>query len=324
MAANKVETEARITATSYAEIPENFRETVPFVCTDIKEIRALFFCGERVIFYDACSFQRHSGLPSPERIILTNFFKKRGAVIFITRCILMELAGERHILPKQIVDFMQALSDAGLRVVLFNEEHVRDILAECFSSQKRINEYLLWAVRTVKTPVSSIMDALKSDKKLYAAVIEGKNLKSSDLYQKFFAGARGCKAHDDNPGEELLSVCLHVLANLPGLPAGKLCVVTDDKGAAGRIDSVMRKSGFQNPAARIILYSTPKLAQHMYHEHDNLTWDNLVNLLSAGISGNITVMGFTPFDIAVQEKISMSPRDLARKITEPNGISIVF
>ena len=299
MAANKVETEARITATSYAEIPENFRETVPFVCTDIKEIKALFFCGERVIFYDACSFQRHSGLPSPERIILTNFFKKRGAVIFITRCILMELAGERHVLPKQIADYIQHL-------------------------QERINEYLLWAVRTVKTPVSSIMDALKSDKKLHAAVLEGKNLKFSDLYQKFFAGARGCKAHDDNPGEELLSVCLHVLANLPGLPAGKLCVVTDDKGAAGRIDSVMRKSGIQNPAARIILYSTPKLVQHMYHEHDNLTWDNLVNLLSAGISGNITVMGFTPFDIAVQEKISMSPRDLARKITEPNGISIVF
>lgn len=69
---------------------------------------------------------------------------------------------------------------------------------------EKINEYLMWAVRTVKSPVSTIEETLKADKKLALEVIEGKNLKSSDLYQRFFTAVRGNKEHEDNLGEELM------------------------------------------------------------------------------------------------------------------------
>ena len=35
-------------------------------------------------------------------------------------------------------------------------------------------------------------------------------------------------------------------------------------------------------------------------------------------------MGITAFDLKVDEKISMTSRELVQKIMEPNGIKIVF
>jgi hypothetical protein len=50
----------------------------------------------------------------------------------------------------------------------------------------------------------------------------------------------------------------------------------------------------------------------------------MINLISQGASGNIVVMGITAFDLKVDEKISMTSRELVQKIMEPNGIKIVF
>ena len=45
---------------------------------------------------------------------------------------------------------------------------------------------------------------------------------------------------------------------------------------------------------------------------------------SKGASGKIVVMGTTAFDLSVDEKISMTGKELVQKIIEPNGINIVF
>lgn len=311
-------------ATTYTETPGNFGDIEAFVETGIKEIKSIFFSAERVLFYDACSFQRHSNLAEKEKNILIHYFKERGTAIFITRCILMELASDQHKLMEEYIELMKGLSNAGVRVVIFDEEYTYDILSECFSTNEKINEYLMWAVRTVKSPVSTIEKTLKSDEKLTSKVIEGKNLKQSDLYQRFFTAVRGNKEHDDNLGEELISICAHILSYLPGVFDGKLCVLTDDKGAAGKIDSVMRRTNPQNRGARIILFSTPKLVQHMFRERVEISEDEMINLISQGASGRIAVMGITAYDLKVDGKISMTGRELVQKIMEPNGINIVF
>lgn len=311
-------------ATTYTETPDNFCGIEAFVETEIKGIKSIFFSAERVVFYDACSFQRHSNLSDKEKNILINYFREHGTVIFITRCILMELASEQHKLLEEYIELIKGLNDAGVRVAIFNEEYTYDILSECFSTNEKINEYLTWAVRTVKSPVSTIEETLKADEKLAAEVIEGKNLKQSDLYHRFFSAARGNKEHADNLGEELIAVCVHILSYLPGVFDGKLCVVTDDKGAAGKIDSVMRRTNPQNRGARIILFSTPKLVQHMFQEKVEISEDEMVNLISQGTSGNIVVMGTTAYDLKVDDKISMTCNELAHRIMEPNGINIVF
>ncbi len=310
--------------TTYTENPDNFCEIEEFVETEIKEIKRIFFSAERIIFYDACSFQRHSNLAAKEKNILIRYFKEHGIVIFISRCILMELASDQHKLTEEYIGFFKGMNGVGVKVVIFNEEYTYDILSECFSTNEKINEYLMWSVRTVKSPVSTIEETLKADEKLTLEIIEGKNLKSSDLYQRFFTAVRGNKEHEDNLGEELISICIHILSYLPGVYDGRLCVLTDDKGMAGKIASVMKKTNPHNRGARIILFSTPKLVQHMFQEHVEISEDMMVNLIAQGTSGNIVVMGTTAFDLKVDEKISLPVRKLVQKIMEPNGINIIF
>ncbi len=311
-------------ATTYTESPSNFCEVESFVETEISEIKSIFFSIEKVFFYDACSFQRHSNLADKEKDILINYYCERGIAVFITRCILMELASDQHKLIEKYIAFIKSMNDAGVPVILYNEEFTYDILSECFSSNDKINEYLMWAVRMVKSPVSTIEETLKSDTKLHSEVIEGKSVKASDLYKRFFTTVRGNKEHHDNLGEELISICVHILSYLPGVFDGKLCVLTDDKGAAGKIDSVMRRTNPQNRGSKIILFSTPKFVQHMFQEHVEMSEEAMINLISQGRIGNITVMGITAFDLKVDEKISMTSRELVQKLMEPNGIKIVF
>lgn len=311
-------------ASTYTENPLNFSEIEPFVKTEVGDIKTTFFSADRILFYDACSFQRHSNLADNEQMVLIKYYRDHNAAIFITRCILMELASEQHKLLKRYVDFVKNMSRTGINVIICNEEYTYSILSECFSTNEKINEYLMWAVRTVKSPVSTIEETLKTDAKLRSEVIEGRNIKSSDLYYRFFSIVRGNKEHHDNLGEELISICVHVLSYLPGLADGKLCVLTDDKGAVGKIDSVMRRTNPQNRGSRILLFSTPKLVQHMFLEHAEMSEEEMINLISQGTSGNITVMGITEFDLKVNEKISMTSRALVQKIIEPNGITIVF
>ena len=77
----------------------------------------------------------------------------------------MELASDKHILCKEYVEFIKFIVNNGIKIVLFNEEYTYDILSECFSTNERINEYLSWAVRMVKSPVSTITEMLKNDEK---------------------------------------------------------------------------------------------------------------------------------------------------------------
>lgn len=311
-------------ATTYTETPNNYNAIELFVKSDDKDIKKAFISAERVLFYDTCSFQRHSGLSDREQSILINYYKVHDTMICITRCVLMELSSDYHILPKEYVDFIKNLYDAGVVVAIFNEEYTFDILSECFATNEKINEYLVWAVRTVKSPVSTIEYTLKVDKKLYSDVIEGKNLRRSDLYIRFFSAVRGNKEHSDNLGEELIAICIHILSYLVGVKDGKLCVLTDDKGAAGKIDSVIRRTNSKNRGAKIMLFSTPKLVQHMYQEKITMSEEEMENIISKGTSGKIVVMGMTAFNLSIEDKISMTSRELVQKIMEPNGITIVF
>ena len=311
-------------ATAYTETPSNLNEIMPFIVTDIKAIKTLFYSADRVAFYDACSFQRHSRLPDRERRILIRYYNAHATILFITRCILMELASDKGKLAEEFIEFIKVMSENGIKVILFDEEYIYNILSECFSVNEKINVYLLWAVRMCKSPVSTITETLKENAKLASEVLEGKDLKQSDLYHRFFAAVRGNKMHDDNLGEELIAICVHILSHLPGIYDGKLCVITDDKGAAAKIDSVMKRTNAQNRGVKIVLFSTPKLVQHMVQEQVEISEDEMVTILSQGASGKIVVMGITAYDFEVNGSISMTSRELAHKIMEPNGICIVF
>ena len=288
--------------TTYTETPDNFNEIGTFVEKEINGIKKIFYLAQRVIFYDACSFQKHSHLPDKEIKVLMNYYK----------------------IHEEYIAFIKKMAEAEIKVVIFNEEYTYDILSECFSTNERINEYLSWAVRMVKSPVSTITETLKNDEKLTAEVLEGKNLRQSDIYRRFFATVRENKEHADNLGEELIAICVHILSHLPGIVDGKICVLTDDKGAASKIDSAVKRTNVQNRGAKIILFSTPKVVQHMFQEQIEISENEMVNIISQVTSGNIVVMGTTAYDFDINVSISMPSEALVGKIMEPNGINIIF
>jgi len=311
-------------AAAYTEIPYNYDEIEPLLETCIDDIKRAFINSKTLYFYDTCSFRIHSNLPRNGMSKLTDYFKKQGGKIIITRCVLMELASSSGIINGEYINYLRFLFDEGIKVFLLNEESLFDILSECFSTNAKVNEYLTWAVRMSKSPVSTITQTLSSDTKLSEEIIGGKNSNRSDLYRRFFASVRRNKEQGDNLGEELIGICVHILSHLPGMKDGKLCVVTDDKGAAGKIDSLMKRTNSQFRGSKIILFSTPKLVQHIYQAYRELTEDEMAEILSQGTSDKVTVMGTTAYDLAVNLKISMTCRELAQKIIEPNGINILF
>ena len=122
------------------------------------------------------------------------------------------------------------------------------------------------------------------------------------------------KETGDNLGEEMLAVCLHVLVKLPE-EEGKFCVITDDKGAAGKIDASFRRVNRRYRGQRVILFSTPKLMQALYNEGIATRAEELLPILHAGNNGIIKILGTEIYDIDNRE-ITLDCAEAARKIVE--------
>ena len=130
------------------------------------------------------------------------------------------------------------------------------------------------------------------------------------------------KETGDNLGEEMLAVCLHVLVKLPE-EEGKFCVITDDKGATGKIDASFRRVNRRYRGKRVILFSTPKLVQALYNEGIAAEAEELLPILHAGNNGIIKILGAEIYDIDNRE-ITLDCAEAARKIGEKKiNIAIV-
>ena len=164
----------------------------------------------------------------------------------------MELASRNGIFNQEYVEYFRDLHSFEIKIIILDEEKLFDILSICFSNREKVNEYLVWAVRMIKTPVSTITETLKNNGRLSRELYAGRNLNQSDIYMRFFKAVRNNKESSDNLGEELIGICVHILSHLPGIRDGKLCVITDDKGAASKIDSLIKKTNRQYQGARII------------------------------------------------------------------------
>ena len=310
--------------TTYVESPHNWSEIESFVKTDDDEIIQDIVVSSKVFFYDTCSFRRHSNLTPEKRKIIINYFKQEQGIIVITRCIVMELASRSGNFNQEYVKYLRALHNFGIKIIILDEEKLFDILSICFSTREKVNEYLIWAVRMIKSPVSTITETLKNNARLSRELYAGKNSNQSDIYRRFFKAVRDNKESSDNLGEEFIGICVHILSHLPGIQDGKLCVITDDKGAASKIDSLIKKTNRQYQGARIIIFSTPKMVQHIYQSQSNLLEEDLIEILAQGIDGNIVVKGTSVYDLEVNNEISMTCSELAHEIMTPDGIHIIF
>lgn len=310
-------------ATVYTDTPCNFDRIQSLVITDVDAIVAKIHKKKRCFFYDTCSFRRHANLDWEDVEYLLKYIKLQDGVIVITRCILMELASCSGCLNQEYMEYIIRLNQAGIDVLVIYEEDLYAVLDVCFATNSTINSYLTWAVRMLKNPISTITETLKQNRSLQDDILKGKNAESRELYHRFFGAVRVNKEPQDNLGEELLAICLHILSYIPGEKDGKFCVITDDKGAAGKIDALFKRTNLQFEGKRIIIFSTPKLVQVLYNEGILTDKNHIKAILGTGSAGNIAVLGTRLYDLRSKE-ISLSCEELTDLITEPNGISITF
>lgn len=257
---------------------------------------------------------------SSDRILA--YIKEKDGIIVITRCILMELASSSGILNQEYIQYFRKIGQSGLSLYVIYGEDLFQVMEICFSTHAAINNFLVWSVRMMRGPVSTITKTLNEDGALSNMVIKGRNLDNREVYRRFFSSVRANKESGDNLGEELLGICLHILSQLPGEEDGKFCVITDDKNAAGKIDGLFKKTNRQFRGKKIILFSTPKLAQILYGEGYVTDRDLLIEILKFGGSGNIKVLGTRIYDLR-SSVISLSREEMADQMIS-KGIHIIF
>lgn len=310
-------------AIGYTDTPHNMAEIIPYVMTDRKGIVAEILGKKRCYFYDACSFRRHANLNHEEAAYFLKYIESQEGILIITRCILMELASYSGMLNQEYIAYIKAIREYGIMVLVIFEEDLFSVLELCFSTSAAINSYLCWAVRTIKGPISTITKTLEQNSSLQDEVIKGRNLDNRGVFKRFFEAVRAGKESGDNLGEELLAICLHMLSHMPGEKDGKFCVITDDKGAASKIDALFKKTARQHRGKKIVIFSTPKLVQVLYREHILEDREHIASILRTGTNGNVVVLGTLIFDIRSRE-ISISSEELADFMVKPNGINIIF
>ena len=308
---------------AYTDTPHNMKEILPDVIIEKDIIRSAVFSSSKCYFYDTCSFRRHANLTGETAEYFFRYIKDQDGIIIITRCILMELASHSGVLNQEYVSYIQRMKNAGITVLVIYEEDLFYVMDACFSTNAAINHYLCWAVRLIKHPVSTITETLEKNVSINNEVIKGKNQDHSGIYRHFFEAVRGNKESGDNLGEELIAICLYILSHMPGEADGKFCVITDDKGAAGRIDTLFKKIAKQHSGKMIGIFSTPKLVQVLYREGILRDPEHMKELLATGADGNIVVLGMLVYDIRARE-IAVSKEKLADLIMQPNGITIIF
>lgn len=307
-------------ATVYKEVPDNWSGLKPYVNRGrlIEDI----FHKKKCFFYDACSFRYHANMAEESIDSIFSYIKEQDGIIVITRCVLMELASSSGILNQEYIQYCQKISQSGLNLYVIYEEDLFRVMEICFGTNASINNFLVWSVRMMKGPVSTITKTLDEDEALNDVVIKGRNLDNKGVYKRFFSSVRENKESGDNLGEELLGICLHILSQLPGEEDGKFCIITDDKEAAGKIDGLFKKTNRQFQGRKIIIFSTPKLVQILYAEEYVTDRDMLTEILKFGGNGNIKVLGTRIYDLKSNE-ISLSCEEMADQIMS-KGIHITF
>lgn len=310
-------------AEGYTDRPHNIGEIEPFIITDREQIIMKLFEKDKCYFYDTCSFRRHANLRAVDAKCFFKYIKDQNSLIIITRCVLMELASHSGTLNGEYNDYIKRMKEYGIDVLILYEEDIFEVLEMCFNTNAAINSYLCWTVRMMRIPVSTISETLEQNDTIKNMVVKGKNLDRRDVYRQFFQAVRNNKTSGDNLGEELLAICLHILSHLPGENDGKFCIITDDKGAAGKIHTLFHETARQHRGKRIIILSTPKLVQILKREDYIKTEEQIQAILETGTDGNIVVLGTLIYDIRSRE-ISIGGAELAELVMEANGINIIF
>ena len=236
------------------------------------------------------------------------------------------LLSEREMPPAEYYgDFLQLENGIGLWALLLSE--VRAALEDTANTE--VNRNISIATGVAAYPL--ICNIVELCKQKYSGV-------NCDVYkiENDFFGERitvsGLVTATDiinqlsykDLGEELLTVCVHLLANLPSCRNYQFIVLTEETGALFLINKALQNSYTHLKQHRFSAVTTPRLAQHLYSTGILSGQEQVQELLSANLQGDsIGILGSGPYHLTPQ-RMTLSPAELAQKIISPDALYIHY
>ncbi len=311
-------------STAYTETPENFAALQAYVLTDFSDYKPAIENADLVIFYDTCAVQHHAILPEKHQKKICDYLKTKNSVAVISKCVLMELAGDGHCIHSRVIGYFKTLAENDIKIILFEESCIYDFLIEAFQSANAVNEKLRYAVRSFNTQTSTIKESIKKDAILTALVGDGAIPSNKDLCAHFFSSVRSNKQHGDNLGEQLIGICIYMMLHLPAEPTCKFTIYTDDRGAAGAISKSTKSIPHDVTDKQPGIFSSAKLFQAMLEEDLFMDEGELTEAIRTIYPSNICTLALMEKSDLHTEEYTFTPSELSRLMFAKNTIKIAF
>ena len=305
---------------SSIDMPDNWSELVPYVITNQEEVVRHIISAEKCFFYDTCAFWNHMSIGDPSPIF--DYIKSQKGIVILTKIILVELCSGNQKLWEEHIKYVQKMKQCGVIVLVIAEEDIYTVLCSCYSGIARVNLMLSDAVKYTKSKTGSVEDVLQKNIVLRKEVLSPSGSKDSSLAERFFREARENKMPGDNMGEELLAICIHMLANMPEQGVYKYIVLTDDYTAM-KLFGKTKENVEKHTGRRCISgVTTAKLCWLMVNSGILLKEDSVKEIISSGhIDNQLRVYSSEQYELSPSEKM-MTIEEFSNKIVNESGVKI--
>lgn len=270
--------------------------------------------ASKCYFYDTSAFRDHASLSCRE-LILQYILQTKG-IIVITKTVYIELCSANGRLWKEHVQFIEEIKQMGIKLLILEEEKIVELLLSCYSNVAQVNTWLSYAVRCVKGRYSAIEKILSEDSRLRQEILLSFKTQDRLLGKRFFEKMRALKEAEDNLGEELLNVCLHLISNIPERQMYKYIMLTDDKNAVRLLGKVKKNIECFQTQKLLGAHTSANLCWHMKQSGIAITRDKMIQILKGEKEGErLTIYGSEKYSLSPELK-SMSCEEVADGILQ--------
>lgn len=302
----------------YKYTPDNFNHIEEYlVGENFKEEIIKSNC---CFFYDTCSLITHSNSYNSEKI--AQYIKMEKGVIIITRTVLMELQNGSNLIEEQQVNYIKELYDAGIKIILLDEENILDILKVALDMTTiEFNKLLGAAINEVSRFKGTVYEIKKDDSNQITKKMMDNRCNKIEYYTDFFKFARGKKKSKDNLGEELMFVCFIVLSRINIL--GKLIYFSNDLKSRDIVISLNEFTESKHDKKEPYQITSVKLISILFDKGLIKTKDEMIEMLSCISSGNVKVFYVGKYDIDLVYK-SFNKEQLVNKIFDEDEFKVIY
>lgn len=251
---------------TYVDTPYNFVEIEKYVIFDVKKITSMIVISDICYIYDTCAIRSHANIADITPLV--SYIKGKNGVVIITRTVLMEMCSNDNMMWPKHIDFIKKLSDAGIQVLIFNEEDSLQCLKRVFRiSTVEFNNHLKYALRIARKWKSTVDEIIaNSGSDMVRKFCGSDNVSKIELFSTFFQLARASKKSEDNLAEELFMICIAILSNIPNRNEYKFIIISDDRGLIRKLVQITENLLIHTGSKGGSILTTPALCHALTKE----------------------------------------------------------